>query len=39
MNDLQKHLLTIAVIRSRIVELVCAMGIFMFLGFVIAEKM
>ena len=39
MNDLQKQLLTIAIMRSRIVELVCAMGIFMFLGFLIAEKM
>ena len=39
MDDLQKQLLTIAIMRSRIVELVCAMGIFMFLGFLIAEKM
>ena len=39
MDELQKQLLTIAIMRARIVELVCVMGIFMFLGFMIAEKM
>ena len=39
MNEIQAHLLAIAVARSRATEFICAMGMFFMLGFFVAEKM